>query len=356
MIERYLSNKLRLISFFSTLLVVFLHSYNLGNDTKIFDSNYAIGAVFFTQYFISQCVARIAVPIFFCISGYLFYIKNDMTFDVYINCLKKRFATLVVPYMFWSLLGFLLFLLLQVLPHTKMFFKKKHFSDYSIYEILDTIFINPVPFQFWFIRDLIIFVIISPLIYLIVKYLKIFGLVLLLFAWYLQFNFVIFSNESIFFFVFGAFFGINKLNFESRLFYKYALILLLVWFFFIFSETTLMFNYFKNISVLCFIHKTGILIGVSAIWCFYDFVFKNLECSILKIDKVVSLSFFIYAAHEPFLEFMKVLFYKILGKSQISLLLIYFTSPILIIVVTVISGIYIKKKWTNLFAIMTGGR
>ncbi len=355
MLNRFLSEKLRLISFFSMILVVFLHSYNMDKEL-IYDAKYTKNFVFFVQFFISEGLARVAVPIFFTISGFLFFINKDINFNVYVYLVKKRFKSLVLPYLFWSILGFLIFLLLQVFPKTALFFKQKHFVDYTFNELLDVILINPVPFQFWFIRDLIVFTLFSPIIYIFLKCLKHFGLLILLLAWAIDFDFVIFSNEAILFFVFGSFLGIRKINLEYKLSINYCFFLLTFWISLVFIETMLICNNFTEHIILNIIHKLGILFGVSIIWFIYDFILKNAENVKLKFDSLISLSFFLYATHEPLLEMVKILFYKILGKSQSSLLLIYFISPILVLSISSILGIYLKRKSPVFFGIINGGR
>ena len=68
-VDRYLSNKIKNISFLLTILVVILHAYNIDNTISI---------VSFIQTFISHGIATIAVPIFFMISGYLFFYKFNL--------------------------------------------------------------------------------------------------------------------------------------------------------------------------------------------------------------------------------------------------------------------------------------
>lgn len=69
------------------------------------------------SYLLSQVVATIAVPLFFFISGYLFFCKIDK-FDgrVYVGKLKKRARTLPIPYIFWNL-----FTILLILPADLLF-------------------------------------------------------------------------------------------------------------------------------------------------------------------------------------------------------------------------------------------
>ena len=66
--DKYISNKIKNISLIMTFFVVILHSNNL-EDSTVFNINTLI------QNFIGQGIVRIAVPIFFLISGYLFFYK-----------------------------------------------------------------------------------------------------------------------------------------------------------------------------------------------------------------------------------------------------------------------------------------
>ena len=70
--DKYLSKKIYHISFALMLLIVFLHAYNIGvaNNTYA-TTQYPVNL--FVQNFVSQGIARIAVPMFFMISGYSGY-------------------------------------------------------------------------------------------------------------------------------------------------------------------------------------------------------------------------------------------------------------------------------------------
>ena len=74
-----LSNKIKNISLILTILVVFLHAYNLEESNSVINING------FIQNFISYGVCTIAVPLFFMISGYLFFYKINPTLQGWIN-------------------------------------------------------------------------------------------------------------------------------------------------------------------------------------------------------------------------------------------------------------------------------
>lgn len=55
-----------------------------------------------TSFFISRILASVAVPLFFFISGYLFFFRTTFSVDVYKKKLKSRIKTLLIPYLFWN--------------------------------------------------------------------------------------------------------------------------------------------------------------------------------------------------------------------------------------------------------------
>jgi len=354
-IDKYLSDKLKLISFVSMLMVVFLHSYNLG--TEIIDNpNIKKGYNFFIQFFISQGITRIAVPIFFTISGYLLFIRlnNAIIFKDYLPILKKKMISLAIPYLIWSFSFFVFFLLLQKLPGIANLFKQKHIADYSVKETLSVVFINPIPFQLWFIRDLIVLIIMYPLLYWALRLSK--GLVLLLFliSWWFGFDLIIFSSEALLFFNIGSFLGINKSDLRIDINQKVACSLLILWFLIVLFETLLVFKSFSNSYVLNFLHKSGILIGIISVWFLYDFASQ--KRFYFKSMPFLHLSFFIYTLHEPLLEILKIIFYKILGNGEMTMLSIYIVAPLFVIALCILTGEFLKKTVPSFFNLITGGR
>lgn len=63
----------------------------------------------FTYYlanYINAPIVQLAVPTFFFMSGYLFFIgKEEYNFNIYISKLKKKITTLVIPYIIWNLIA-----------------------------------------------------------------------------------------------------------------------------------------------------------------------------------------------------------------------------------------------------------
>ncbi len=110
---------------------------------------------------LTRSFAYIGVAGFFFISGYLFF-RNFRPEDL-INKLRRRIHTLVIPFLFWNLMIYLLYLICSVTPVIKLLFAGKDIS-LSAQDFIDAVFFykyNPV---FWFMEHLIIFMALTPLI------------------------------------------------------------------------------------------------------------------------------------------------------------------------------------------------
>ena len=89
--DKYISNKIKNISLFMTFFVVILHSNNL-EKSNVVNLNSVV------QNFIGQGIVRVAVPIFFLISGYLFFYNFVPSMEKWKYKFKSRFHSLVYLY------------------------------------------------------------------------------------------------------------------------------------------------------------------------------------------------------------------------------------------------------------------
>lgn len=95
----------RCIDFLRCVLIVFvvlIHT-NLVADTSCEDSVYARG------YDIMGNLLWLCNPLFFAISGYLFFYSVDFSGKVYAGKMKRRLHSLLVPYFLWNTIYLLLF-------------------------------------------------------------------------------------------------------------------------------------------------------------------------------------------------------------------------------------------------------
>ena len=70
---------------------------------------YESGFYNIVQVLFSQGICRVAVPMFYFISGYLFYNElKEWNWEVYGRKLKSRVSTILIPYCIWNIIGWFL--------------------------------------------------------------------------------------------------------------------------------------------------------------------------------------------------------------------------------------------------------
>lgn len=133
---------------------------------------------------VHQILSLPFLPILFFISGYLFFFSkhesqiSKPTFSwlstTYIQKIKKRITSLLIPYIIWSIISIIY---VSTIKHTEI----KIHSPWDIIILLwDTGNGSPIGMALWYIRNLLVFAILSPVYFVIVKYLKHLTLFLLL--------------------------------------------------------------------------------------------------------------------------------------------------------------------------------
>ena len=168
------------------VMVVFLH-YSPGYEvgplmTPPYLTEFNTTFFVFIKVLCQAVVPRVAVPAFFVISGYLFFLRIK-SFDLatYKYKVRRRFSSLFIPYLIWNVVAIMYPLSLHLFRGETM---PSDVWGYLAYlwdtgEPLHT----PLNYPLWYMRDLIVLTILSPLIYHLLKYLKGF-FILLLFACY----------------------------------------------------------------------------------------------------------------------------------------------------------------------------
>lgn len=155
-----------------TLMVVFIHSFSLvpaDENTLLYS----------TKVYLSSVLPRVAVPMFFIYSGYFFFKGKECGLRTWYNKMKTRLHTLVLPFVLWSVIGGVFFLcidksktslgLLDVLIRTfvvDVYAPTSSLPQYVGYELPKVTALNG---PLWYVRDLILLMLVSPLIYTILK-------------------------------------------------------------------------------------------------------------------------------------------------------------------------------------------
>ena len=351
----YLSQKIKRVSFLSIIMVVVLHCYNLDNKQNGIILHFGKDYNWVIQNFFSYGITRVAVPMFFIISGYLFFLGFTNQKGVLVEKIKKRIKTIVIPYFFWTIFGVLLYFIMQSIPRLLPFFNKKLVINYTFSDWFNAVFVELVPYQLWFLRDLIVMVLLSWLIFFLIKKFKFLLPVVSFWSWFFNQNTVFLSSESILFFSLGASIALYYPEFLEKTSTKKYLFFL-SWMGLVTFKIALLYFFKEEKTIINLTHKTSIILGLLAFWYIYDTLYPKTKRFFLKWDKIFEYSFFIYVFHEPLLTIIKKTLFLFLGKKVLSYFIIYCLSPFITISICLITGFVLKKYFKKGYEFSTGNR
>lgn len=302
-------------------------------------------------------VTRAAVPAFFLFSGFLFFHEGAVfSWDLYIRKLQRRLTTLLIPYLFWN--GLVLFRfyftqhILGITDGNVLVVSEFTVSDWfrAFWDLYGG---NPICFQFWFIRDLMVMALLSPLIFLLIRYNYVRWIFLstVFLLWVLNVPCPTgLSAGSVFFFSLGALFSINGYDLIAlvrRLLKPVLMILPVILLLDVFSWNGI----FSELPL----DKIGILLVIIAV---VGVTSHMLEEGKMQINKeLMDSTFFIYAAHPLLVAPLHFLIMKTLHPT-LGIILISLYVGITALIIVVLFYVYrILKRWfPTLTAVITGGR
>ncbi|WP_339136393.1 MAG: acyltransferase [Candidatus Electrothrix sp. GW3-4] len=337
--------------------VVFIHGYaatvDFADKTRGMAASHWLSDLI--RNILSQHLARIAVPLFFLLSGYLFFWGMQWSWRQYGNKLATRLRSLVLPFLFWNGLTLALLAIAQSLPALNSYFPEKGgaISAYSLYDYLNALFgieRFPVAYQFWFIRDLMIMVLLVPFLQILLRFFPRFALFILFLLWFYPYwPWTIPCATACFFFYAGALLAVSQKDlFAIDLFghwlpFLYLMVLI--------ADLCLMGTVFHG-----HLHRIGLLLGLASVLYSTKYIMElpKLKAFLLR---AAGWSFWVFAVHEPLLTLTrKTAYYFLQPRSDVLVLALYFLIPVFVVTVSVAAFIVLKMKVPGFLRFLTGGR
>jgi surface polysaccharide O-acyltransferase-like enzyme len=331
------------------------------------------GGFYYLETLLSRIIGHVSVPLFFFISGYLFFYKTEFSGKAYLDKIQRRTRTLLFPYVFWISAWIALYFALvktgfiwKGVPFDASFITHA-FWDYE----RDAEGTRPFIGQFWFLRDLMCAVVLSPLIYWGIRKMKWFFVVALGVLWLLEgraggggIRIPVVGERGmsywvLFFFSAGAWFSVNKQIFTD-FFFRWQKIS------FVAYPVLVVVDLFSRQQELNWIvHRVGIFVGV--------FFFVNLVVGLLNVRKkdaggtrsgggfggfLFSASFFVYAAHGPGLLLLlnRLVLSPLNPQNDWMLALSYFLFLALELLITLVFFWVLRRFFPVFTRLITGGR
>lgn len=365
--NRFLSQKFRFYSFISISLLLFVHGYNL-NDTYLIPYSMVKEPLTFTtfiEYFLANGALRFRIPLLFLISGYIYALQDHKP---YMERIKRRFYTLVIPFIVWSAVGLLITYIWQRFPLTAQAVadaQVDQLGDNRKYEEIGWIgvlyrwLVQPVAFHLWFIRSLFFYNAIYPIIRWALVKMPIVWFIILFLFWQSITFFLFFEGQGLFFFSLGIF--ICKSNYPihkaPKWFSHY-----LSWLFFLGIGVIKTFMAFEldpdnpiNKVVMFALFDISVFSGILAIWFGADPLVKYLMGKKWFVW-ASAFSFTIYALHVPLINYISRLMFILLHNFKYYRLATYLTAPVIVFAVCLLFGAAFRKLFPKSYRIATGGR
>jgi hypothetical protein len=354
------SKTISFIRFPLIVLIVYIHNQGMGTplgEVSISWANFSgIDAYNLLRLVITEVIARAAVPAFFILSGYLFFFgKTSFSRETWLTALKKRFWTLFVPFVLWNIIAACLARIANTsinLNVVSIFLNNCNPSGWTDFFGKQHNFYFPLNVPLWYIRDLIILCIVSPLIFCSIKYVpKVFGVFLFFLAVTgYNFDFAGINYNSLVFFGIGAYFGIYQINILSfgqryKLPFLISTIVLGVLFVYLRSVRGTLF-WINYPFFICFFFSLLVLIAT------------NLGRGSIRLHPLLVKSvFFVFALHNmPYFMALPLPWLKIFPSSTLVFVCAYLLTPIIKISLCLLLYIILDKVSPKINGLLSGNR
>ena len=161
------------------------------------------------------------VPLLSMISGWLFFSFTDNARQELLSRMGRRFKSLYIPLVLWNLLYLaILWIGLQGEPpksasRTHQSFTSRPRGRSTTVNAVFGVTDHPIGFQFWFVRDLFVTVLVSPILWLMLKRAPLLGALALGLVWLSGFDlWIFFRTDVVFFFYLGGLLRLYKAPLE----------------------------------------------------------------------------------------------------------------------------------------------
>lgn len=347
--EAYFWKKKTFVSFLLSLLVLLIHLSSIaqypstGSVISIVNQK--------TAFFFKEAITRVAVPMFFLLSGITFFKGYDN--KKYLNKMKSRIFTLGIPYLLWNVLWMLFDIVCSYTVVSNFFLARTPFK-LSFINVLLGIFFYKSNGVFWYVFDLMVFAVAAPLIYLFIrnKYVGMVTVVALIVASRFGIHLppaIFYSINSIIFYMIGGIIGAHffhlttkkaskPLQWGSVVFYVVYVVLKTI-----FVDTVSLERPVVDVIIFS--------ICAFALWNITDLFVEN-----LKPRTLYTRSFAIYAMHINVSAVITKLIYLCLPKSEWLAIPNFFASFVLTVAVIHYIFVFLERFVPRVSDALLGNR
>ncbi len=326
------------------------------------------------NHFIDAFLRGQSVPIYFFISGFVFFLGIQLTREKYIQKLRNRVKTLLIPYIIWNVIGLLL-TLIRMIPSLSSIFPnaQKIGINISLSSVLYTFWdstkgillfptsgdvspnpnIYPLDIPLWFVRDLMIVVLLTPVIYWLLKHLRHYFVLTLGMAWFVMGYWELgHPNQLItafFFFSWGAYMSVSGKD-MMREFSRYAKPSAVLYLLLSLTHVASV-HYFPEFTST--IKRLNVFVGLFFAYNLSSWLLRHKVCKVSPL--LASSSFFIYVAHTLINgDVLKCLFFVLRPSSDLAMLSIYALAVVLTVGLLLLTFCLLRRFTPKLLTVLVG--
>ena len=337
----YFWHKKTILSFIAIVFVVIIHN----SATKQYATLTPDTITTFTDHlhnFFAYILGSVAVPFLFFVSGIAFF--RNYKPSLYLSKLKSRTKSLLIPYLIWNLFGLLFAVLYTYTPLSSYISGRELFTPTPA-NILAGLFLYKYNFQFWFLFDLMFYVLITPVINLLIRH-KSFGLITCLLALLL----ININTNFTIFYILGCYVGKHYLpHFTQPSIKSLRLTSLLAA---ILTLTIQSLSFYNIINLPPAISGLILVLLLLSLYFAPDFFLTKIKTT----PKFTKESFPLYTLHTYFIAIIIKLIYLINPNNSLILLINEISSTVITILIVVLISYLLHQKLPKLHAFLFGGR
>lgn len=303
------------------------------------------------------------VPLLSMVSGWLFFAFDQAPpASALRRRIRRRFISLYLPLVFWNalFLGIVWLVFLQQPSNPLLGELNIKPATASAMDRINAVFAltrHPIGFQFWFVRDLFVTALVSPLLWLLLRRAPYAGALFLGLAWLAGSNlFIFFRTDVLFFFYMGGLLQTQRAPLHIGR--NTALWLMVIYLALVGLRTlapAFMDLAHARPQLLTAATRAMRLVGVVACWG----VFLQLARTQLgqAVSRYGGLAFFLHAAHYPLLAEVKIQLWRLVPHLTDGWMLAHYLASVSVTVaVGLTAGLLLAHTWPRAFSLMNGGR
>lgn len=345
--------------------LVFLHYHAYPNSTATpfdgLDPDHHPVATFVNSFVLFFFFS--AVPLLSMISGWLFFsFPAQQARQALPTRIRGRFRSLYLPLVFWNALFVaLLWTLYRLNPGSGLLGELDfRFGQASIPDYINAVFgitHRPIGFQFWFVRDLFVSILISPLLWWSLRRSPYVGMAVLGAAWLAGSGLLIFfRTDVVFFFYLGGFLRMREARLEIG---RKATLVLMGLYLALVALRALMPLWLEwagnRPEWLTGATRAMRLLGALACWGAIQQLAGTRAGTALA--RYGGLAFFVFALHFPLIAQIKLLLWRWVPAETDGWMVAHYASSVaLTVAIGMVAGSLLARHAPRAFALMNGGR